>query len=378
MWRPRIKFAHRPVRYDDGLVRIGGGVPGITSGLRDPDGSVWGLLALLDGSRTVGQIVDELGRRFPTRSPREVRQAVDDLNSAGHLEDASETELSESERERYSRSRMFWQSVDRTPGRRSWDAQLRLRQARVVIVGMGGAGCSAARLLTMSGVGQLHCVDADVVELSNLNRQGLFIERDLGRPKVEAALERLRQHNSHVELTGSREYIGGPDQLRALALTCDVLLMSADQPSTSEIRSWTNEACLDTGTAWVHSGYDGPRVSIGMFVPGSGPCYACARAAEQHRRTVVSPRTAWAPGEAMQREHAANASSASVAGDLAAHAVQRLIVGAPDLPVNREYCANLATLGEHDVLALEQPWPGCPACSNVDHVRASAGRRRER
>ncbi|OLF10216.1 dinucleotide-utilizing protein [Actinophytocola xinjiangensis] len=364
MWRPRIKFEHRPVRYDDGLVRIGGNTPGITRGLRDSDGSVWALLALLDGSRTVGQIVAELVHRFPARSSREVREAVDDLNAAGYLEDAAEPVLSEFERERYSRSRAFWRSVDRTPGRSSWDAQMRLRQARVVIIGMGGTGGAAARLLVMSGVGQLHCVDADVVELSNLNRQGLFTERDLGRPKVEAAVDRLRPHNSHVEVTGAREHIESLDQLRALALTCDVLLMSADQPSTGEIRSWTNQVCHATGTAWVHSGYDGPRVSIGVFRPGLGPCYDCARAAEQHRRTVVSPRTVWAPGEAMKTEHAANASSAALAGDLAAHAVQGLIIGGPTLAVNREYGINLATFRGYDMLTLDQPWPECPTCGD--------------
>lgn len=364
MWRPRIKFEHRPVRYDDGLVRIGGGMPGIAHGLRDPDGSVWALLALLDGSRTVGQIVDELVRRFPARSPREVREAVDDLNTAGYLEDAAEPELTELERDRYSRSRAFWRSVDRTPGRGSWDAQLRLRQARVVIIGVGGAGGAAALALAMSGVGQLHCVDADVVEVSNLNRQVLFTEQDLGRAKVEAALDRLRRHNASVDLTGSREPIEGPDQLRALAVACDVVLVSADQPSVGDVRSWTNQACQATGTAWVHCGYDGPQVSVGIFRPGPGPCYDCVYAAEQHRRSVMSPRTAWAPGESMRREHAANACSAGIAGYYAAHAVMSLITGAPDLPVNREYGMNLVTLRDYDTLWLDQPWPQCRTCGH--------------
>ncbi|GAB3455340.1 ThiF family adenylyltransferase [Actinophytocola sediminis] len=366
MWRPRIKFEHRPVRYEDGLVRIGGNVPGITQGLRDLDGSVWALLVLLDGSRTVGQIVAELVHRFPARTPRKVREAIDDLHTAGYLEDAAETELSEFERERYSRSRAFWRSVDRTPGRRSWDAQLRMRQARVVLIGVGGAGGAAALALVMSGVGQLHCVDADVVEVSNLNRQVLFTEQDLGRAKVEAALDRLRRHNSHVDLTGSREHIEGPDQLRALAVACDVLLVAADQPSAGEIRSWTNQACHTTGTAWVHSGYDGPQVSVGLYRPGSGPCYDCARAAERHRRSVVAPRTTWAPGESAEHEHAANATSAGIAGQLAAHAVMSLITGAPDIPVNQEYGMNLVTLRDNETLRLRQPWPECPTCGDDD------------
>ncbi|MGW4127269.1 ThiF family adenylyltransferase [Amycolatopsis japonica] len=367
MWRPRIKFEHRPVQHHDGLVRIGGNTPGTTQGIPDPDGSVWALLALLDGSRTVGQIADELACRFPAYTPAEVSEALDKLNTAGYLEDASEVELTEYERERYSRSRAFWRAVDRTPGRRSWDAQLRLRQARVVIVGIGGAGGAAARSLVMSGVGQLHCVDADVVELSNLNRQGLFIEQDLGRPKVEAALERLRQVNSHVEVTGSREHIEGPDQLRALAVACDVLLMAADQPSASEIRSWTNQACYATGTAWVHSGYDGPRASVGVFRPGTGPCYDCVRAAEQHRRSVVSPRIAWAPGVSMTREHAATAATAAIAGGLAADAVERLIIGVPGLPVNQEYGLVLGTSRGYETLRLEQSWPDCPTCGDDGH-----------
>ncbi len=367
MWRPRIKFEHRPVRYGDGLVRIGGNLPELTQGVYDPDESVWALLALLDGSRTVGQIADELVRRSPVWTPGKVSKAIDELNAAGHLEDAAEVELSESERERYRSLRAYWLAEDRTPGRRSWDPQLRLKQARVVIVGLGGAGGAAARLLVMSGVGQLHCVDADVVELSNLTRQGLFTEQDIGRPKVEVALERLRQHNSYVEVTGARDHIEGPDQLRTLAITCDVLLISADEPKAGEIRSWTNQACYATGTAWVHSGYDGPRVSIGVFRPGSGPCYDCLRAAEQHRRSVVSPRIAWAPGESMTREHAATASTAAIAGALAADAVERLIIGVPGLPVNQESGLILGTLGGYETVRLERPWPGCPTCGHESH-----------
>ncbi|WP_406631900.1 ThiF family adenylyltransferase [Amycolatopsis sp. WGS_07] len=366
MWRPRIKFEHRPVRYADGRVRIGGSAPGIARGLRDPDGSVWALLALLDGSRTVGQIADDLVRRFPDRTLREVREAVGDLDAAGYLEDAAETALSAFERERYSRSRAYFRASDRTPGRSRWDAQLQLKQARVVVVGVGGTGCAAALALTMSGVGQLHCVDADVVEVSNLNRQFLFTEQDLGRAKVDAALDRLRLHNSHVELTGSKERIEGPEQLRALAVACDVLLVTADQPSTGEIRSWANQACRATGTAWVHSGYDGPRVSVGLFRPGSTPCYDCARAAEAHRRSVLSPRTAWAPGEPMERVQAANAVSAGTAGFYAAHAVMSLITGVPDLAADREYGMSLTTMRDYDTLQLEQRWPDCPVCGHDD------------
>src|SRR5262249_57258164 len=129
----------------------------------------------------------------------------------------------------------------------------------------------AALGLVASGVGRLHCVDADTVELTNLNRQILYGESDLGRPKVEVAADRLRHLNSGVALTTARETVIGEADVRALASGCDVLVLCADRPS--EIRLWANRACLATGTPWVDAGYHGPMVAAAAYVPGEGPCY---------------------------------------------------------------------------------------------------------
>ena len=75
------------------------------------------------------------------------------------------------------------------PRASSWDAQARLARSRVTVVGLGGSGAGAAAALAASGVGRLHCVDPDAVELSNLNRQVLYSEDDIGRPKVDAAVD---------------------------------------------------------------------------------------------------------------------------------------------------------------------------------------------
>ncbi len=97
---------------------------------------------------------------------------------------------------------MRW--MDLRPRTSSWEPQtLLLRRARVLLVGVGGTGGAAARDLVASGVGHLHCVEPDVVELSNLNRQTLFREDDLGRPKLDAALAALRALNTDTTLTGS-------------------------------------------------------------------------------------------------------------------------------------------------------------------------------
>jgi molybdopterin-synthase adenylyltransferase len=349
------------VLYDNDWIRIGGVVRGIASDVHDPDGWVWALLRSLDGSRTISQAVVDLHHLFPSTSEGEVRSAIEDLIQAGYVEDADEPpleELTAADRERYGRGRALMSWMDLIPRRSSWDAQLCLRQARVTVVGMGGVGGAAALALATSGVGHVHCVDHDVVEMSNLNRQILFTERDLGRPKVEAATSRLREHNSAITVTGDQLAVSGPGLLGELAMGADVLLLAADQPP--RIRSWANEACHATGTAWVSAGYHGPQVGVGLYRPGSGPCYDCVVTTEQRRHTALPRRP---PGKT--RPHAANAVSANVTGLLAAHATMSLITGVPALRANCQFGFNLVTLEDSVVLGPAAARPDCPTCGRI-------------
>ncbi|MFC4087160.1 HesA/MoeB/ThiF family protein [Amycolatopsis samaneae] len=361
-----IKPEHLPVRHGEDRVRIGGMVRGIAADIVDPDGWVWTLLETLDGSRTTDQVVADLVRLHPTRPRVDVLAAIEDLTRAGYLEDACQqapAELSAVERERYGRSAALFRWMDRSPRRTSWDTQLMLQQARVVVVGIGGVGCTAAQTLVVSGVGHVHCVEPDTVELSNLNRQILFTEHDLGRPKAEVAVDRLREHNSDVHITGEQRAIGGPAALRDLAMGFDVLLLAADRPP--EIRSWANQACAVTGTAWVHGGYHGPQVNCGLYLPGAGPCYDCARVAERERRAGLPPRTFSPAAARVARAHAANAVSAGVAGQLAAHAVLCLLTGVPALRINCQFGFNLVTLQDSFALGPEAPRADCPTCAGA-------------
>ncbi|MGW4116928.1 ThiF family adenylyltransferase [Actinosynnema sp. NPDC004786] len=366
MFRPRIKWEHRPVRLGDGRIRIGS-VRGIEAAVVDPDGWVWALLETLDGTRTMDRVVADLVHAFPDRSEVEVRATISDLIREGYLEDAAEPVpegLSAAERERYGRGRGLWRWMDRTPRRTSWDVQLLLRQARVVVVGIGGVGSVAAWALVASGVGHVHCVEPDVVELSNLNRQLLFTEHDVGRSKVEAAVQRLRAHNRDVQVTGERLVVDGPTVLRRLAARFDVLLLAADKPA-GRIRSWTNSACRETGTVWVHGGYDGPQVSMGLYRPGGGgPCYDCLYAERQAMQAALPPPTEWSPGiRSGAAPQAVNAITATIAGSMTAHAVMSLITGVPALRTDCQYGYNLVTL-QSGVIGLSAPSSLCPTCGS--------------
>jgi adenylyltransferase/sulfurtransferase len=81
------------------------------------------------------------------------------------------------------------------------EGQKRLKQSQVVVVGLGGLGCSASLYLTCAGIGHITLIDCDSVELSNLNRQVLHYEKDIGEGKSLSAARKLAKLNSSIEVT---------------------------------------------------------------------------------------------------------------------------------------------------------------------------------
>jgi molybdopterin/thiamine biosynthesis adenylyltransferase len=350
MIKPRIKPEHLPFRVDAGLIRIGGMVGGIAGEIEDPAGSVWSLLEFMDGTRDTEQLVSAVLAEHPGEAEGDVRDAIAAMTDSGYVEDADSqdpAELSDREKERYCRSRSYFRWVDLVPRASTWEPQLALRQARVTVAGLGGAGGFAAMTLAASGVGNLHCVDGDAVEWSNLNRQVLFDEGEVGLAKVDAGVRRLRRLNSDISVTAERVRLR-EDDLELLAKECDVLLMTADNPP--ELRLWTNRACLAVGRPWVDVGYHGPLVSVGTYVPWVSACWECVRAGELD---IVGH----------SAEDAVIAVSAGMSGILAAHAVIRLLTGVPPAAPGQVQAINLVQLNSPFVLSSERR-PDCPGCGS--------------
>ena len=147
--------------------------------------------------------------------------------------------------------------------------QQKLKAARVLIVGAGGLGSPAALYLAAAGVGTLILADPDVVDRSNLQRQVLYAEADIGRPKVDAAAERLAGLNPHVFVAG---YNGAFDAASADELVSGVDLV-LDGTDDFGVRFCVNAACVRHGKPLVSGAIGRWTGQIGVF--GAQPCYRC-------------------------------------------------------------------------------------------------------
>jgi adenylyltransferase/sulfurtransferase len=143
-------------------------------------------------------------------------------------------------------------------------------EADVVIIGLGALGCVSADLLVRAGVGRVRLVDRDVVELVNLQRQTLYAESDVDRPKAEAAAERLRRVNSSIRIDAvPRDVHSGTvtDIVEGASLV-------VDGTDNFETRYLLNEAALDRGMPFI---YGGAIATYGMVLAIRSPDTACFR-----------------------------------------------------------------------------------------------------
>lgn len=363
MLRPKVKPEHAPYRIAEGTkIRIGGVSYGLAAEIADPGGWVWTMLAAMDGSRSLPEIIGHVHARHPGQPVSTLEHGAGQLMASGYVEDAAgpvPAGLTERDLRRYDRGLRYFRWLDLTPRASPWEPQAWLRDARVTILGVGGTGGVAAFALAASGVGRLHCVDPDEVELSNLSRQILYTEDEIGAPKAGSAAARLRRLNSDIEITAQRMEAACTEDVLGLARECDVLLLAADRPP--ELRAWANRACLAAKRPWVSAGYHGPLVQCTAFVPGEGPCWECSRLhlRDRHAEEGAYPADTQDRGEAVLS--AVGAVSAGISGYLAAHLVIGLLTGVPPVVPGRLETVNLAALGAP--LVLDDPsHPGCQAC----------------
>ena len=172
-------------------------------------------------------------------------------------------ELSLRDLDRYSRQVML-DSI-------GYEGQTKLCNKRVCIVGVGGLGHPIAARLVGMGVGHIRLVDRDVIELSNLHRQMLFCEADVGRIKVEVAAARLALMNSDVKLEPVAMSIT-VGNVASVVEGCDVVIDALDSVNA---RYALNRACVAKKIPFVSGAAVGTSGQALTIIPGKSACYHC-------------------------------------------------------------------------------------------------------
>jgi adenylyltransferase/sulfurtransferase len=151
------------------------------------------------------------------------------------------------------------------------EGQRKLKDTSVLCIGAGGLGSPMALYLAAAGIGRIGLVEFDTVDVTNLQRQVLFSDADVGRPKLDAAIDRLRGVNPHVDYVPHQARLTSENAMEIFA-DYDII---ADGTDNFPTRYLVNDACVLSGKPNVYGSifrFDG---QLSVFYAKKGPCYRC-------------------------------------------------------------------------------------------------------
>jgi bacteriocin biosynthesis cyclodehydratase domain-containing protein len=293
------------------------------------------------------------------------------LAELGLIEDAATDDdwLSAAEQQRYDRQLEYFGVLAPTGDCRA-ASQDRLRAARVVVIGLGGVGGWALWALAAAGVGQLVGVDGDLVELSNLNRQTLYRERDLGKPKALATARTLAEFNSAVSFEAVERRLENREQVAAIVEGADFVVEAADWPPY-RLSRWINSCCAEAGVAHIGASQFPPLVRVGpTFAPDRDGCLACVETAARGNDPLFDELAAWREGADTLAATFAPACSL-IGGILSSDVIHHLTGLAEPATLQASLVIDIRTLEQRRIPV--EPVPGCPICAGAPDAERLSG-----
>jgi bacteriocin biosynthesis cyclodehydratase domain-containing protein len=357
MKRPRLKRTTQQMEAPNGDLYLMRPSAGADIHIEDPDAQGRRLLAALDGKRTREDLVAEFGSD-------EVEDLLAQFEELGVVEDAADDDLIDAAViERFDRQLRYFSDISTGPT--ASECQERLADARIAVLGVGGLGGWSALNLACCGVGEMLLLDFDQVELSNLNRQVLYSEADIGRLKAEAAAERLRGFNSAMKVEARVQRLDSEAAIRETIEGYDVVIDACDWPA-HDIEHWINSACFAAGVPFIAMSHFPPVARVGPFyVPGVTGCFACQEIG--YRRTYPLFDVA------MEQQRGKESPAATlgpacglIGGQIGLDVLHHLTGLAQPSTLGVGHIYDLRTMAvEHEPVV---PEPSCPVCGGMQHA----------
>jgi molybdopterin-synthase adenylyltransferase len=349
--RPRIKRTTERFEAPSGDLYLRR--PSETADIRikDPSPQLRQLLGELDGTRTRQELDEEFGEDL-------VGGLIAELAGMGLGEDASDDDLiAPGTRGRFDRQLRYFSDVStkQTPSQ----CQGKLEDARIAVLGVGGLGGWSALTLACCGIGEMLLVDFDTVELSNLNRQILYGEADIGQPKAGRAAERLGTFNSSLRLETREERLDSEAAVAAAIKGYDLVVNAVDWPA-HDIELWVNSACFAAGIPYIAMSHYPPIARVGpLYVPGETGCYSCQEIAYKrsyplYDAVVEQQRAKPSPAATL------GAACALISGQVALDVMHFLTGLARPSSLGMSHIYDLRTMDAKREQVIQEP--DCPVC----------------
>jgi bacteriocin biosynthesis cyclodehydratase domain-containing protein len=354
MHRPRIKRTTESVGSPEGDVYLMRPSAGNDIRIEKPNEEQRKLLAALDGEHTIEQLKERFGEE-------EVGDLISQLQELEVVEDAADDDLvPAAELARFDRQLRYFSDIG--GGLTPSECQRRLRDSKVAVLGVGGLGGWAAWALACCGIGEMWLIDGDRVEPSNLNRQILYTEADLGLLKVEVATARLRAFNSQMRVTSTARRLESEEEIAEFIDGSDVVVDAADWPA-HDIERWCNSACFAAGIPYITMSHFPPIARVGpLYVPGKTGCYSCQETA--YRREYPLFDVAVEQRRAKPSPAATLGPACGLIGGQIGLDIMHLLTGLAE--PSTQGVAHIIDLRTMEVKREPVvPEPGCPVCGDM-------------
>ncbi len=234
--------------------------------------------------------------------------------------------------------------------------QRKLLRSKVLLIGAGGLGSPTALYLAAAGVGTIGLMDADVVDVSNLQRQVLHTTADIGKPKVESGARALTALNPDVNVVALPERISVANAMDVVS-EYDVIVDGSDNFGT---RYLVNDACYLAGKPHVHGSIFQFEGMASVFAPNQGPCYRCLYPAPPPAGLVPSCAEAGVLGVLP-----------GIVGVIQATETIKLLLGIGDPLIGRLLTYDALGMRFREVKLRRDP--GCPLCGVTPTIKDLSG-----
>lgn len=238
--------------------------------IEDSLGDIKFLFSLLDGSFNELEIKNIFQKKYHNNKAVEYLETLKDLSV---LEYVYDNNFDDYHTVRWSRNFDFFNAL--APfGVNKYEYQNKIFKARVCLLGCGGLGSHILYELSAIGIQNITIVDFDKIELSNLNRQILYKEVDIGKIKVNTAKERILEFSPKMNVNAIKTKLISTNNIRSIIKNHDLVICVADKPR-DKIVNWLNIACIKEKVPFINGGLNLARASFYSVLPQKTGCVEC-------------------------------------------------------------------------------------------------------